>query len=591
MPGNAQKSQVVAFAQKSAQPDGSVASKLHVIELGAKAGQTPFAKRQAELFFPPDFADDFPVSMHVSEKYGVIYVVTKNGLLFVYDLETATAIYRNKISNDPVFIACGAPSNGGIYAVNRRGQVLLMNLNEPAVVPFVSGQLGNVDLALSLAQRGNLPGADALVAPKFEALFAAGDYKGAAEVAADSPKGVLRTAETIGRFQSVPAQPGQNSPLLQYFGVCLQRGKLNAFEAVELARLVLQQNKKQLLDTWMAEDKLECSEALGDMLQNVDPDMALRVYIKARANAKVVARSRARASLRRWASTARCRVQARLLVPAAVHAHEQPQGRGEHRDPDREPEPAPARFQHRRGSVPAAQHDPRGDELSARGAQVGQPGAGGVTDEGVGDQPRDVPQRRGRHPGPGEADALRPPAHRAAVREGWAVHARAAALHRASDLKRCCVNTHAIDPRRSSSGSAPCPASGRWSASRAARHQPRQNLQIIVNICKEYTEQLTSDSIISLLEENNSSEGLSSTSAPSWRRRGSRGALQVHPGGAKTGQIKEVERITRESNFYDPEKAKVFLMEAKLPDARLSSTCAIATASLAISPRTCTRTT
>ena len=60
--------------------------------------------------------------MHVSEKYGVIYVVTKNGLLFVYDLETATAIYRNKISNDPVFIACGAPSNGGIYAVNRRGQ-------------------------------------------------------------------------------------------------------------------------------------------------------------------------------------------------------------------------------------------------------------------------------------------------------------------------------------------------------------------------------------------------------------------------------------------------------------------------------------
>ena len=37
---------------------------------------------------------------------------------------------------------------------------------------------------------------------------------------------------------------------------------------------------------------------------------------------------------------------------------------------------------------------------------------------------------------------------------------------------------------------------------------------------------------------------------------------------AKTGQIKEVERVTRESNFYDPEKAKNFLMEAKLPDAR-----------------------
>lgn len=37
---------------------------------------------------------------------------------------------------------------------------------------------------------------------------------------------------------------------------------------------------------------------------------------------------------------------------------------------------------------------------------------------------------------------------------------------------------------------------------------------------------------------------------------------------ARTGQIKEVERATRESNFYPPERVKAFLMEAKLPDAR-----------------------
>lgn len=37
---------------------------------------------------------------------------------------------------------------------------------------------------------------------------------------------------------------------------------------------------------------------------------------------------------------------------------------------------------------------------------------------------------------------------------------------------------------------------------------------------------------------------------------------------AKTGQIKEVERVTRESNFYPPERTKNFLMESKLPDAR-----------------------
>lgn len=40
---------------------------------------------------------------------------------------------------------------------------------------------------------------------------------------------------------------------------------------------------------------------------------------------------------------------------------------------------------------------------------------------------------------------------------------------------------------------------------------------------------------------------------------------------AKTGQLKEVERVTRESNFYPAERTKQFLMEAKLPDARQGS--------------------
>jgi hypothetical protein len=41
-----------------------------------------------------------------------------------------------------------------------------------------------------------------------------------------------------------------------------------------------------------------------------------------------------------------------------------------------------------------------------------------------------LPAGRRRHPGQRRADPLRPPAHRPALREGGAVHARAAALHR-----------------------------------------------------------------------------------------------------------------------------------------------------------------
>ena len=79
--------------------------------------------------------------MQISNKYGLIYVITKLGLLFVYDLETSTAVYRNRISSDPIFLTTEALSVGGFYAINRRGQVLLATINEAAIVPFVSGQV------------------------------------------------------------------------------------------------------------------------------------------------------------------------------------------------------------------------------------------------------------------------------------------------------------------------------------------------------------------------------------------------------------------------------------------------------------------
>jgi hypothetical protein len=54
---------VIAFAQKTLR-DGNIISKLHVIELGG-AAPGGAVKRNAELFFPPEFADDFPVSLQV----------------------------------------------------------------------------------------------------------------------------------------------------------------------------------------------------------------------------------------------------------------------------------------------------------------------------------------------------------------------------------------------------------------------------------------------------------------------------------------------------------------------------------------------
>ncbi|KAF9591336.1 hypothetical protein IFM89_003959 [Coptis chinensis] len=200
VPGNENPSTLICFASKTSNA-GQLTSKLHVIELGAQPGKPAFTKKQADLFFPPDFADDFPVAMQISHKYGLIYVITKLGLLFVYDLETATAVYRNRISPDPIFLTSEASSVGGFYAVNRRGQVLLATVNEATIVPFVSGQLNNLELAVNLAKRGNLPGAENLVVQRFQELFSQTKYKEAAELAAESPQGLLRTPDTVAMFQ------------------------------------------------------------------------------------------------------------------------------------------------------------------------------------------------------------------------------------------------------------------------------------------------------------------------------------------------------------------------------------------------------
>jgi clathrin heavy chain len=72
-------------------------------------------------------------------------------------------------------------------------------------------------------------------------------------------QGILRTPQTIERFKQIPLPPGQVSPLLQYFGIILETNVLNKYESLELARPVLAQGRKQLLEKWLKEDKVsEC---------------------------------------------------------------------------------------------------------------------------------------------------------------------------------------------------------------------------------------------------------------------------------------------------------------------------------------------
>jgi len=280
--GNSVESKLYTFAVRSLN-----GAKLHIVEVDPQQGATPFQKKTIDIYFPPDTTQDFPVALHVSQKYKVIYLITKVGFIHIYDLETGTTIYMNRISNDTVFTTCMDSDSAGVVSINRKGQVFHTCIDDTKVVNYLLNS-ANVDLALSLASRAGLPGAENLYHQKFTTLVNQGNYQEAAKVAAESPGGFLRTPDTIRLFKSAPATSGQLSAILQYFGILLNKGSLNRFESIELVKPVLEQNRSNLLEKWLKEEKLECSEELGDVVLPHNANYARVIYTRAHCHPKVI---------------------------------------------------------------------------------------------------------------------------------------------------------------------------------------------------------------------------------------------------------------------------------------------------------------
>ncbi|KAI0482966.1 clathrin heavy chain-like protein [Xylariaceae sp. FL0804] len=283
--GAAEDTKLFTFAVRTA-----TGAKLHIVEIDHREGNPPFPKKAVDMYFPPEATSDFPVALQVSQKYGVVYMVTKYGFIHLYDLETGTCIFMNRISSDTIFTTCSDTDSAGIVGINRKGQVLFVSVDEETIIQYLLQNPANTEIAIKLASRAGLPGADQLYSRQFENLFQSGSYGDAAKIAANSPRGFLRTPETISRFKNLPQQPGQMSYILQYFGMLLDKSTpLNKTETLELAVPVLSQGRKHLLEKWAKEGKLDFSEELGDQIRPHDINLALEVYYKANAAHKVVA--------------------------------------------------------------------------------------------------------------------------------------------------------------------------------------------------------------------------------------------------------------------------------------------------------------
>lgn len=563
--GAPQDTKLFTFAVRTA-----TGAKLHIVEVDHPETNPVFPKKAVDVFFPPEAANDFPVALQVSQKYGIIYLITKYGFIHLYDLETATCIFMNRISGETIFTACGDKDSTGVVGINRKGQVLFVSADENTIVPYVLESHGT-ELALKLASRAGLPGADNLYQQRFEQLFQSGQYQEAAKVAADSPRGFLRTPQTIELFKRLPQQPGQMSHILQYFGMLLDKGSLNQHESIELAQPVLAQNRTQLLQKWLGENKLECSEQLGDMIRPHDLPMALAVYLKANIPQKVVAG---------FAETG----QFEKILPYCAQSGYQPDfiqllHHIVRVNPEKGAEFATSLANHEGGSLVDLErvvdifqsqnmvqqataflldalkdNKPEQGHLQTRLLEMNLINAPQVADAILGN----------------EMFSHFDKARIASLCEQAGLFQKALELYEdPAAIKRVLIS---IAGAPNFNAEWLVSYFGRLSVDQSVdcldammKHNIRQNLQSVVQIATKYADLLGPQRLIDLFEKYKTAEGL-------FYFLGSIVNVSEDPevvfkyieAATKTGQIREVERICRENNVYNPEKVKNFLKEAKL---------------------------
>ncbi|CAM9388478.1 unnamed protein product [Ascophyllum nodosum] len=571
IPGRLEEAQVLCFEEKKV----DTPAKLYVMEVGRDKDAPGGVFRLSPQLIPmaADTPNDFPVAMQVSPKQDIIFMITKMGYLFMFDIHSGKALYRAKISEQTIFVTTTQELTGGVVGITARtGAVLQIAVNEATLVPYVVNTLRDNQLAIQLAARLNLPGADELYMAEFNRMLATNDVAGAARLAGESPGGLLRTAATIQRFQQIPAVPGTPPPVFQYFSVLLERGKLNSMESLELTRPVLGQGRTDMLEKWLTEDKLECSEELGDLISRVDSNMALSVYLRANAAEKVVNAFSQRGEFDKMVAYAskvgyrcdytsmlqnmvRTNPQGALAFAKKAATTEPPQI-----DPNQVVEifMSSSLVQETTAFLLEALKNNRKEEgyLQTKLLEINLLGGSPQARYAILDN---------------EMFTYYDRTHVAKMCENAGLYQRALEHYSMpADIKRLMAYAPAMNSEFIVSyfGSLSREISIEVMREMLGKNV-RQNLQMVVQIATSYSDQIGAQSLIDMFESFKLYEGLfyylgaivNNSTEPNVH-------FKYIEAAAKMQQFKEVERVCRDSTIYEAEKVKKFLMEAKLPDPR-----------------------
>jgi len=541
--------------------------KLFIMEVPSSR-QVGFPKKALSTNFVPG---DFPVAMQASERLGVLYIITLKGLIYVYDIETGTLIFQNRISSETIFTTAVHEKTDGIIGINNKlGQVLSISIDKQKIVGYLNST-GNSELAIKIAARANLPGADELYVSQFNQFLNENRIEDAVKLAVNSPGGILRNPQTIQRLQRLPrTQPNQKPALSMYFQYIIETDKLNEYESLELARIVLQRTGGiEYIKKLISEGKMEAGERLGDLIKPLDTELAMQIYLKGGSHEKIIDNLLAVGEFKRVLAYCQkvnyepnyldlfkklVQVNRDAAVQFAIQLHEK--------------------------NV----LDPKVVvDILVQVSAIKQATAYllGIL---VGDRPEDAELQTRLL----EINLLYSPIEVpdkilaqemfthydkekiAQLCEKVGLFQRALENYSSlEDRKRVIVNTQYMnaDWLEGFFGKDLSDEEAIECLKVLMRHNLRQNLNIVVRVATKYAEALGIHRLIQLFEEFKSWEGLfyflgalvDFSEDPDVHFKYIQAATMI-------GQLQEVERITRDSNFYDPVKTKEFLKEARLKD-------------------------
>lgn len=91
------------------------------MEIGNPAPNQQKFKKSIDIQIAPDAAGDFPVLLQAVDKYGVVFIITKMGYLYIYEVSSAVVLFRQRITDSLIFVATKNPNTDGMISINKAG--------------------------------------------------------------------------------------------------------------------------------------------------------------------------------------------------------------------------------------------------------------------------------------------------------------------------------------------------------------------------------------------------------------------------------------------------------------------------------------